>query len=376
MKGSITNAAHISAKDIPAIVKMHWKKKQPVIFFGSPGIGKSAQIYSAAKEIATEENLKFKESPSVDEWENPETFGISTILSSQLDELDTKGALWVQRREGHDPVASFTATDLFPEIGKGILFMDEFANGQPHILNALQPILLEGITGNKRVSKDILFVLASNKPDDNTGTNFIPMALRNRMATYVVDKMDMDEWFEVMRNINRPITPEIEAFLRTFEKYYYTFDASKISTYAYASPRTWDKANHMIVGVESTPLKAQIISSWCGEDVGTQFESFIKLSAKVDMKDLIKNPDKIRDYEHDIGLLYSISINLVNHALKDTKSAIETMKVIDKMHKDEFGVFIIKQLMTQTSSTKVLTMLKSDPVGNVVATRLAKLLTT
>ena len=74
-RGSITNVAHISAKDIPAIVKMHWAKKQPVIFFGSPGIGKSAQIYSAAKEIAKEEKQTYKESPSVEEWENSETFG-------------------------------------------------------------------------------------------------------------------------------------------------------------------------------------------------------------------------------------------------------------------------------------------------------------
>jgi len=373
MAKSMQNVKVISAFDIPKIVKRHWEANEPVIFFGSPGIGKSAQIYSVLHDIAKEKELKYKHQPTIDDWEDKGSLCVNTILTSQLDELDTKGGLWIQKREGKSPVATFTSTDIHPEVGTGCNFYDEFANGQPHIMNALQPILLERIAGNKKVSSDIRFVLASNKQTDNTGANPIPMALRSRMASYEVELMGMEEWLKIMRSIGKPIDKRIEAFLKTFERYYYNFDPKKTAIYAYACPRTHDKTSHMIKDVTNMKEISDIYAGWAGQDVGDAFHSFMRLSASVNMEELMANPKKIAQHEDDIGKLYSICISLVDRGLKSKDAANKVFRIMDAMSRDEFGLYIFNNLMQEMGKNKLLTIVRQDSKNMQLMTRYAEL---
>ena len=88
---SMPNMAQISSVDIPELVIKFRETKKVLSLMGGPGIGKTAGLNYGGSIIAKKLGKKVVVNPTPEDWLNPDNFCISTVLASQMEELDTKG---------------------------------------------------------------------------------------------------------------------------------------------------------------------------------------------------------------------------------------------------------------------------------------------
>jgi MoxR-like ATPase len=184
-KGSKDKSMHdvviISSLEIPKYVNLARAKNKVIALFGGPGIGKTSGIKEAARQMADDMGLKFVEQPTPEDWKDRSNFCYRIILSTYLNEEDTNGIPFKYTMADGKEVTRYLPTELFPEDGIGMIVFDEYANGRNGVMQALQQMILEHTAGNIKISKDIQFVVASNRPSDNTGCNEVPDATKNRL---------------------------------------------------------------------------------------------------------------------------------------------------------------------------------------------------
>ena len=366
------NTVAIKLKDMPEIIRENVKAKLTVNFVSSPGIGKTSLVYQTCEADAKAAGLNFVYQPTKEQWEDPKNYCLSVIVLSQVDELDVKGLPNIVENNG-DKYTSFTLTDMFPKVGRGVIFFDEAANANQQVMTAMQPIINERIAGNVRISDDIIFVLASNKLTDNSNVKPLPSAMKNRMSTYEVALNDAEEQIKAMAGIGRAYDPKVVAFLLTFQSMLYTFDPSKTSMNGYASPRAWENVSKLISGSDDLRKIQRVVGGWCGQDVGDKMYSFIKLAASVDINDLMNHPEKISMHEDDIGKLYSICITLVDKSLKSKENANKVFRVMDAMSRDEFGLYIFNSMLGEMGKNKLLALARADPKNSKLLIRYSQL---
>jgi DNA polymerase III delta prime subunit len=373
MSKQMQNTVVVGMDEMAEIVEENFNAKQNVMFYGSPGVGKTSIITQTAQKMAADRGLNFVYQPTAAEWANPANFCLSVIIISQIDELDVKGLPNIVHQADGTSTTTFTTTDMFPEHGQGIIFLDEFGNGQQHVMNAFQPILNEHTAGNTKISKDISFVLASNKVTDNSNVKPLPSALKSRMCTYEVALQEVQDWTKAMTASGMKIDKRIEAFLLTMPRYFYNFDPSKSATNGYGCPRSHHRVSEMIKDVDDLKKLSRIYGSWAGRDIGDAFRSFVKLAETVDIADLMNHPEKISQHEDDIGKLYSICIALVDKAVKSKEAAAKVFRIMDSMSRDEFGLYIFNSMLGEMGKNKLTTLARADPKNAKLMLRYSQL---
>lgn len=189
----------------------------------SPGMGKSAIIRSVAEE-----------------------FGMKLIdhrLSTSAPE-DLSGLPF---RNG-DRAEFIPFADLFPiegdEVPEGyngwLLFLDEFNSAKKEVVAAAYKLILDRMTGQKKLHPNVMIVCAGNKATDRAIVNPLGTAMQSRVVhfemelnfdIFVEDVMIPFEWDE-----------RLVAFLHANPGYLHDFDpAHKNKTFC--CPRTWDFVN-------------------------------------------------------------------------------------------------------------------------------------
>ncbi|WWE95464.1 ATP-binding protein [Escherichia phage UE-S5b] len=189
----------------------------------SPGMGKSAIIRSVAEE-----------------------FGMKLIdhrLSTSAPE-DLSGLPF---RNG-DRAEFIPFADLFPiegdEIPEGyngwLLFLDEFNSARKEVVAAAYKLILDRMTGQKKLHPNVMIICAGNKATDRAIVNPLGTAMQSRVVhfemelnfdIFVEDVMIPQEWDE-----------RLVAFLHANPGYLHDFDpAHKNKTFC--CPRTWDFVN-------------------------------------------------------------------------------------------------------------------------------------
>jgi DNA polymerase III delta prime subunit len=360
----MTNVIQIRTTQIPDILNIMRKTKQVVSFMGPPGCGKTASVQMFAKELADAAGKKFVENPSPDDWDNEENFCFSTVLTSQIEEIDTRGLPHITTKANGQAMTVYTMTELFPPKGKGVIFLDEFANGRTQVQNALQQILLEHKAGNMVISPDIQFVMASNRPQDNCGTFYVPAALRNRVAWFEVNRPKTEEWLKIMRKIGRPINPWIEGFvLAVGEKYVDNFNP-KAEQYAYGTIRSVELASKAIDGINEPEVIGMLVGGFMGAAAGQDLKAFIALSAEIDLAKLLDNPIMIKKYTDRIGMIYSICVNLIKKGCEgDDKTREKIFQVLEQIGADEYAVFVINGFLREKGKNVAVNYVKNSPTG-------------
>lgn len=371
----LTNVIQIRTTQIPDICGVMRKTKQVVSFMGPPGCGKTASVQMFAKQLAEGQNKKFIENPHPDDWDNDENFCFSTVLTSQIEEIDTRGLPHITVKKNGDSITVYTMTELFPAKGHGVIFLDEFANGRTQVQNALQQILLEHKAGNLVISPDIQFVMASNRPQDNCGTFYIPAALRNRVAWFEVNRPKTEEWLKLMRKIGRPINPWIEGFiLAVGEKYVDNFNP-KAEQYAYGTIRSVELASRAIDGINEPEIIGMLVGGFMGAAAGQDLKAFIALSAEVDLHKLLDNPSMIKKYTDRIGMIYSICVNLIQKAVEgDDKTREKVFQVLEQVGADEYALFVINGILRTKGAPATVTILKNSQTAMKNITKYQSLL--
>lgn len=369
----LNNVVRISSLDIGTYLKIYRENHEVAAIFGPPGIGKTKAIEAFARWTAEEMKLNFVPDAKPSDWKNPNNFCFSVILTSVMEETDVNGFPHIVDENGEFNT-KYALNETFPMEGTGILFLDEFPNGRTPVQNALQRMILEHRIGNYVISPNIQFVIAGNRPSDNCGTFFIPSALRNRVGWFEASKPNVEDWLELMDSIGQPIEPTMAAFLLSIgAKYFDNFDP-KAEQYAFGTARSITKASKIIKGVTDNKVIKNLVGSLIGEDAGIDYIEFMKLTEKVDINGLLANPMEIHKYEDDLGVLYSVMLNLVDKFCDDTKHSDTILAILGETKRKEIGAFALKNIINKMGSNKAIERINKSKNGREVILKYHKLL--
>lgn len=373
------NVVKISSLEIPTYLKMFRACGEVAALMGPPGVGKSAAVEAFGKWCAEEGKYNYVNNPTAESWKNPNNFCMGVLLTSVIEETDVVGYPHVIKDEGEAFIAKYALNELLPIAGRGIVFFDEFPNGRTQVQNALQRILLEHRLGNYIISPDIQFIVAGNRPEDNCGTYYIPSAARNRVGWLEVSRAKVEDWLELMDDIGQPIDPVIAAWMLSIgSKFFDNFDP-KAEQYAFGTTRSVTKASKILAqakkdGITDMKVLEKLIGAFIGADAGQELIMFMKLTEKVDMTNLLQQPIKIHAYEDDLGVTYSIALNLVDKFCEDSKYADNIMAIFGETNRKEIGAFALKSILNKLGANKALERITKCKNGKEVMMKYHKII--
>lgn len=248
--------------DVVEIMKVHIQAKTPVFLWGAPGVGKSSIVARLAKDLGME---------------------LIDLRLSQMEPVDLLGLPTIENGRTNWAVPS-----VFPDSGKGILFLDE-ANAAPReILAAAYQLVLDRQIGQYHVPEDWVICLAGNRAEDHAIVTQMPAPLNNRMAHIDFD-LNSDDWFKWA--VQSGIRPEIVSFLRFRPATLHDFSPDHK---AWPSPRTWEKVNEALK-FSPRNLEHEIVKSLVGEGAAAEYISFVRFYQDLPTMDaIIKNPKRTK----------------------------------------------------------------------------------
>lgn len=213
--------------------------KTTVYIAGPPGVAKSSVVTQVASE---------------------EGYGCVDLRVGQLTPSEIRGLPMVT-----NGVSTYARPEWLPTEGKHVLFLDEFANGSPTLMQLCQQLILDRRIGEHQLGPDVFIIAAGNRKVDQCVVNPLPASVANRMIHIEVEP-DLDTWVADFA-VPQQLAPEIVAFLR--------FRPSLLHKYvkgvdAWASPRSWATASDL--------FKANLnVGFAVGPDVASEFYAFIKV---------------------------------------------------------------------------------------------------
>lgn len=266
----------------------------------SPGMGKSALIRSIAEE-----------------------FGMKLIdhrLSTSAPE-DLSGLPF---RNG-DRAEFIPFADLFPIEGDKLpegfngwlLFLDEFNSAKKEVVAAAYKLILDRMTGQKKLHPNVMIVCAGNKATDRAIVNPMGTAMQSRVVHF-----EMETNFDIfVEDVMIPYKwdERLVAFLHANTAYLNDFDpAHKNKTFC--CPRTWDFVNKDLKNQPEGALPDEDSIYYSGHVTAgkaTEFVQFTQVYNKmVTIEQVVKDPQGCKLPE-DNNLCWATVTYLANKATED-----------------------------------------------------------
>lgn len=279
----------------------------------SPGMGKSALIHEVAEEFGL--------------------FVIDHRLSTSAPE-DLSGL----PRFREDGKAEFTPfADLFPledtPIPKGyngwLLLLDEFPSARKEVIAAAYKLVLDRMTGQKRLHPNVAIVLAGNKATDRAIVNPIGTAMQSRVVHFEME-FNFDVFAEdVMTRFKWD--SRVIAFLHANQTKAMDFDpAHKNKTFC--CPRTWDFINKDLHNMAPGALPDEDALYYSGHitpGVATEFVQFTKVYDRLaSYEKVLANPDYLA-LPDDNNLMWATIMYLANQVTVDDFHKV--IKYVERM---------------------------------------------
>lgn len=348
-KNNGKNILYVGTRNVPKFIERALHSNQILAINGPPGCGKSAMVKEAFIKYAKKKGYKeecIKLNPTTEDYKDEKNICFNTIVGSQLESVDTKGGLSIDKEIG---ITRFFNTEIFPTKNwakaETVFFFDEFGNTRTDVQSALQPLFITREINNVPLVESRIIV-ATNSIDDNTGVNALNSALCNRMAWIEVGYQPFKDWVELMVDLKIYVHPLIAAYGTVAGEKISTFEADS-NRMAYATPRSWLMASDYIRANELNNIKdfSEAVSIFCGVSEAEHFETFAKISMSVDIDAIIKNPEKIKEVNaNEPGLLYSVLFNLVDRVKSNQKNLAPVLKAIANNELEEYNILALKML--------------------------------
>lgn len=241
---------------------------------GSPGIGKSAIGNSLTK-----------------------TFNLAPVdhrLSTSVPE-DMSGLPYFEDRP-YGKVACFAPfADLFPIEGmplpKGkdgwLLFLDEYNSASKQVQAASYKLLLDRMTGQKKLHDNVGILLAGNLSTDRAITTIMSTAAQSRIIHLEL----MVSYHDWLRDVAIPFNydPRVIAYISQYEEDLMTFNPQH-NDKTFSCPRTVEFLNRLVTGKEVHEDSSALYAGTVGEDVATKFVQFCKV-----FRDVIRHDEIMTD---------------------------------------------------------------------------------
>lgn len=238
----------------------------------SPGMGKS----SIMKSVAEEYELKV----------------IDHRLSTSAPE-DLSGLPRFNER-GYAEFAPFA--DLFPIEGTPLpehkqgwmLFLDEFNQATKSVQSASYKLILDRMTGQKKLHEKVVITAAGNLATDRAIVNVLGTAMQSRVV-HIEMEINFNEWLEdvaLKQNYDRRII----GFLAQFPSKLMTFDPNHTDK-TFCCPRTWEFMNRLLAVTDVTDDRVALYGGTISPGIAAEFVQFTKIyGSLINIREVITNP--------------------------------------------------------------------------------------
>ena len=256
----------VDNKLLKMLIKQAWRTRGQagrLCIWGAPGIGKTAIISTAIKEIDPNARLIVKtlanetgESFSLPDYvidpETGEKTGAHDVLKTWLPMYKMSGNAEIDAERDR-------------KLGTGLLFVDELSRANPQAKNVILPIINEGLFEGYKLGSGWAIIAASNRLEDDPNENFSNgMALMNRFK-HVYYQPSVSTWktWAEKQGFMSPLLlqwlslPESENM--SGGKYYYydpnpDLESSDASSAVMCTPRSWTKAMMELADIAQNEL--------------------------------------------------------------------------------------------------------------------------
>jgi len=351
----------VNHKQLASHLKQAWKTKIPVMIWGVAGIGKSDAIREFAKELAKEQKLEYTENGN----ENEKTFCLRDIRLSQISDVDVRGIPKIE-----DGMTKWFTPDWLPHNpnSQGIIFFDEANRAFLSVMNACLELFLDKRIGAYHLPKKWMIVLAGNPNESQYQVNSMSAPLRNRFKHFELKTPSVKEWGEWA--MSHDINPHILGFLNFKPDYLFKLSEEDTDNSSFPSPRTWEFASKSIEGITDPAFMEREIASCVGKGVAIEFSSWLKMTEKVDLDAIIKNPESIQKIK-EISLKYAV-VSGLSEKYRQEKKNLEQMLEVCRFIEAEFGFILLGYL--RNTDKNALGKMVTTKVWKEVASKYGKYL--
>jgi predicted nucleic-acid-binding protein len=221
----------------------------------------------------------------------------------------------------------------------GFLLLDEINLSAPLVQSSAYKVVYDRIIGEYCINGNWGIFGAGNLAEDNCFTHEVSPALKDRGGEVELQIPTIEDLTEyaLLKKIEGRVIGFLNFKSSNIFKVVYD-DAQKDTT-----PRGWFRVGEMIKGVENLDDVLDIASSNISEGIAVEFVTWLKLQSKVNMREIIKNPEKIKEFDKDkkdgLGMKYFVITALADW-YRDDKAKFEDIikitEVFDEIHSPEF----------------------------------------
>lgn len=307
----------------------------PMFIFGSPGVGKSEQVFQALEEGEMLIDLRL----------------------NSLDSIDLRGLPVIKKDKDKNPTqVEWVRPEFIPADGKGILFLDEMNTAAPSVQNPALQLVLDRKIGSHKLGDGWYIVAAGNKADDKAHVYPLSSALRQRFAIYHYQP-DHNTWTNWA--VKNGIHPHVIGFISF--KPDLLIQPSIDEESSNPSPRSWYYVSQRLHAGQSDLDDIRAV-------VGAAANEFMAYQTVCEnipkIEDILAGKIEWKEDERNITVSYAVSNALATHMLrsKSVKAHIENCFSALNNMSGEPSILFMRRVM-HSDSTDLKTALFSSENG-------------
>lgn len=305
----------------------------------APGRGKSTKVRQLVKQMSA---------ITGEEWGYADLF-LATQTPPDLMGFQFKGEVTYEGKTF--PITDPTAPTWFiTETGlpvfayeRGIMFLDEFGQGQTDVKAAAAELLLNKRIGKWKLPDGWIVVAASNRTSDRSGvTKSLDFVINRRMEIHLTD--DLQSWLDWADTTE--MLPLTKAFAAQNPQIVFT-EGVPDKQGPWCTPRSLEMADKVIRAMQVTnggklrvdALAVESVAGLVGQAAAAQYFAFIRLENELPKYDaIVKDPSGTKIPEKpDAQML--LCYNLAH--LVTAKDAEKVIEYVQRLPKD-FSVTFVK----------------------------------
>jgi len=305
-------------------------------------LGKSRVLLDSAKEISEGRARKFvewnrlskKEKEEV--YEYPERYFVYIDLRlSEFDAGDFKLPKFTDNSEMIDWKIPMWANLMGLEDSDGILVFEEMNLAPPLVMSSCYKIIYDRFISEYAMNDNWLIVGCGNLETDKAFVHPLPNPLKDRAGECFLQIPDIDSWttdFAIPNGIDNRIIGFLN-FKPSSLRIVDDKDAQKDCT-----PRGYERLSTLIKGVTDWKIIGLLSNCAIGKGTAIAFVSFCKISEKLKLDEIIKNPEKIKNLKKVDEKFFLVSAMAEKYRDKKIKfdTILKASEVLDEMNDAEF----------------------------------------
>lgn len=290
--------------------------REPALFIGKPGIGKSQKIYSWAQKKAQElgrQLMVWHELPKEAKEQiarDPSRYFILVDLKLQSVGSPEKIVGIPVIVNGSNEAKIVWEPPLFVKAlshpnAAGVLFLDEINMAAASLQSLAFEIVLQKKVGEYKLSDNVIVIAAGNDLESNIAANPVPKPLLNRLLVLRVEP-SVDEW--IVWAVNAGLDERIIAFVKLFRDVYRDVEEElqQITT-----PRSFEKLSKAIKNIDDVDLIEIFARGYLNEVDAVKFINFVKNLIAINYRELVRDFRKFK--ELDIEKKYAAVTLIAKH---------------------------------------------------------------